>query len=106
MIIREHYLERIRPFYESDLIKVITGIRRCGKSVLMEQIEGELRRAGKRTLKLNFEERATQAAYGTAEALESYVASCLEASGEKLCKAPIHQLLQISPAASRMTAAR
>lgn len=42
MIIREKYLERIRPFYESDLIKVLIGIRRCGKSVLLKQIESEL----------------------------------------------------------------
>ena len=43
MITREHYLEQIRPFYDSDLIKIITDIRRCGKSVLMEQVETELR---------------------------------------------------------------
>lgn len=33
---REQYLKKIRPFYDDDgLIKVITGIRRCGKSCLM-----------------------------------------------------------------------
>lgn len=42
MIIREKYLSRIRPFYEQDLIKVITGIRRCGKSVILLQIIDEL----------------------------------------------------------------
>ena len=31
MIKRETYLKRIRGFYDKDLIKVITGIRRCGK---------------------------------------------------------------------------
>ena len=41
-MIREEYLERIRPFYESDLVKVLIGIRRCGKSVLLKQIEVEL----------------------------------------------------------------
>ena len=41
---REKYLNRIRPFYHSnDLIKVITGIRRCGKSSLMAMIADELR---------------------------------------------------------------
>lgn len=30
---REKYLKKIRPFYDSDIIKVITGIRRCGKSL-------------------------------------------------------------------------
>lgn len=44
MIIRENYLVRIRPFYEVDLIKVITGIRRCGKSVIMTQIMDEIRK--------------------------------------------------------------
>ena len=42
MIIREEYLKQIRPFYESELIKVIIGIRRCGKSVLLQQIQNEL----------------------------------------------------------------
>ena len=39
---REKYLQRIRPFYNSDIIKVITGIRRCGKSYLMRAIINEL----------------------------------------------------------------
>ena len=42
MVIRELYLNRIRPFYESEMIKVITGIRRCGKSTIMRQIIDEL----------------------------------------------------------------
>ena len=42
MITRKEYLERIRPFYDSDLIKVLIGIRRCGKSVLLKQIKAEL----------------------------------------------------------------
>ncbi len=43
MILRTQYLERIRPFYDSELIKVITGVRRCGKSVLLRQIADEIR---------------------------------------------------------------
>ena len=39
---RELYLSQIRPYYESDIIKVITGIRRSGKSVLLETIREEL----------------------------------------------------------------
>lgn len=38
MITREHYLQQVRPFYDSDLIKIITGIRRSGKSVVLQQI--------------------------------------------------------------------
>lgn len=40
---REKYLSRIRPFYhDDDLIKVITGVRRSGKSTIMKQIAEEL----------------------------------------------------------------
>ena len=42
LIKREQYLEHIRRFYESNLIKVLTGVRRCGKSVLLNQIKEEL----------------------------------------------------------------
>jgi predicted AAA+ superfamily ATPase len=47
MIIRESFLKPIRPFYEiMDLVKVIIGIRRCGKSVLLSQIAAELAEKG------------------------------------------------------------
>ena len=42
LIKRNQYLEHIRRFYESNLIKVLTGVRRCGKSVLLNQIKDEL----------------------------------------------------------------
>ena len=41
-LIRENYLKMIRPYYEADLIKVITGVRRAGKSVILESIRDEL----------------------------------------------------------------
>lgn len=44
---RENYLRAIRGFYhDPELIKVITGVRRCGKSCLMESIAMELRESG------------------------------------------------------------
>ena len=46
MIIREKYLSKIRPFYDQDLIKVMIGIRRCGKSVILTQIIDELKNNG------------------------------------------------------------
>lgn len=46
MIIREKYLSKIRPFYDVDLIKAITGIRRCGKSIIIKQIIDELKNNG------------------------------------------------------------
>ena len=58
MIKREKYLKRIRPFYEQDLIKVITGITRCGKSVILNQIMDELRQSGvkdEQIIYINFE---------------------------------------------------
>ncbi len=42
LIKRTQYLEHIKRFYESNLIKVLTGVRRCGKSVLLNQIKDEL----------------------------------------------------------------
>lgn len=44
---REKYLSKIRPFYhEADIIKVITGVRRCGKSSVMEMIADEIKQGG------------------------------------------------------------
>lgn len=43
---RETYLEQIRPYYESDIIKVITGVRRSGKSILLDTIRDELEEKG------------------------------------------------------------
>lgn len=58
MIIREKYLSKIRPFYDQDLIKVIMGIRRCGKSVILLQIINELKEKGipeSQIIYINFE---------------------------------------------------
>ncbi len=46
MLRRELYLSRIRGFYDSDLIKILVGIRRCGKSVILKQIINELQEKG------------------------------------------------------------
>lgn len=46
MIKRETYMRRIRPFIGSELIKVMTGIRRCGKSVMLELIKEEIKNSG------------------------------------------------------------
>ena len=73
MIIREHYISQIRPFYESDLIKIITGIRRCGKSVILRQILNELESQGKRCLFLDFDLRPVRAKISDADALIAHV---------------------------------
>ena len=46
MLKREIYLSKIRGFYDSDLIKILVGIRRCGKSVLLKQIIDEIKSTG------------------------------------------------------------
>lgn len=59
MIKRELYMKRIRPFINTDLIKVMTGIRRCGKSVMLELIKEELIESGVSStqfISINFED--------------------------------------------------
>ena len=73
MISREHYLAQIRPFYESDLIKIITGIRRCGKSIILNQVREELEAQHKKCLFLDFELRPVQRKIPDADALVSHV---------------------------------
>ena len=80
MIIREHYLKHIRPFYDSDLVKIITGIRRCGKSVILEQVQNELKTAGKNCLFLDFDLKPVRNMIPNADALIEYVN---ERSGEE-----------------------
>lgn len=60
MVERRLYLERLRQLKDQNLIKVITGIRRCGKSTLLEAFKDELIKSGVATeniIFLNFEER-------------------------------------------------
>lgn len=59
MISREIYMKRIRPFINTELIKVFTGIRRSGKSVMLELVKNELKKSGvsdKNFLCINFEQ--------------------------------------------------
>ena len=73
MITREHYLKQIRPFYDNDLVKIITGIRRCGKSVILQQVQDELKAAGKNCLFLDFELKPVRNTIPDADALIEYV---------------------------------
>lgn len=74
MINREHYIAQVRPFYDSDLIKIITGIRRSGKSVILEQIMAEIGATSDNIIALNFEDKAVSANILNGDALMSYVA--------------------------------
>lgn len=58
-IVRKEYLERLRNLKHKKLIKIITGIRRCGKSTVMEMFRDELLENGvdeNQIIFLNFED--------------------------------------------------
>ena len=80
MINRTAYIQKIRPFYESDLIKVITGIRRSGKSVVLEQVKNELLSQNKKFIYLNFEIRSVSLKITNDIELISYVEKEISAS--------------------------
>lgn len=80
MVIREKYLSKIRPFIGKDIIKVLTGIRRGGKSVLLEQICGEINSPN--TIFLNFEDMGNRHLC-SGEALHKYVCEKIGGSTEQ-----------------------
>ena len=64
MVKREEYLKKLNSFKEKELIKVITGLRRSGKSILMDQFIDYLKESGikdKQIIKINFEEKENEA---------------------------------------------
>lgn len=75
MIKRELYMSRIRPFIGGELIKVMTGIRRSGKSVMLELVKQELLESGIRAeqfISINFEDMR-YAALCSAQALHKEI---------------------------------
>ena len=75
MIKREKYMKPIREFYDGDLIKVITGIRRCGKSVILKQILEEIKERSDNIIFLDFEDTAVLNAIPDEMALLDYIES-------------------------------
>ncbi len=73
MIKREHYLKQIRGFYDSDLIKIITGIRRSGKSIILNQIIEEIKSKSDNVIYLNFEDQRIIANISNCSQLIEYV---------------------------------
>ena len=58
MIPRELYMERMKAYKDNKLIKVITGLRRCGKSTLLQLFKQDLLRSGvtdRHIIDINFE---------------------------------------------------
>lgn len=61
MIKRDLYMKKIRPFMDKDVVKVLTGVRRCGKSVMLQLIQEEMMENGvgrEQMLQINFETMA------------------------------------------------
>lgn len=80
---REKYLSRIRPFYDSDIIKVITGIRRCGKSCIIKAVINELLKNGTsedRIIYLPLDRRGFKEIH-TPEQLENKIESMIRDDG-------------------------
>ncbi len=73
---REYYLKKIRPFYhDHELIKVLTGIRRCGKSTILNLIKNELESSGiqkEQIIDINLDKRGFKS-IKTPEALEKKI---------------------------------
>ena len=86
MIKRERYMQRIRPFIGSELIKVLTGIRRAGKSVMLDLIKEELIEEGipdSQFITFNFES-LENAGYCTAESLYAELKRQISATSGKV----------------------
>ncbi len=93
MIKREKYIEPIREFYNGDLIKVITGIRRCGKSVILRQILEEIRERSDNVIFLDFEDTAVLNAIPDEMALLNYIDSHRK---ESLCYVFLDEVQRVS----------
>ncbi|HRX17388.1 MAG TPA: AAA family ATPase, partial [Spirochaetota bacterium] len=74
-------MRKIRPFINTPVIKVFTGIRRCGKSVMLELVQAELKKQAindKQIISLNFE----SASDGRVRTLDSILATIHEQSSK------------------------
>ncbi len=86
MIPRELYLRKIRPFIDTPVVKVLTGVRRCGKSVMLSLIRADLIRNGisdRQVLVLNFESRTDSRVKSIDSVLEAVKTQARTAQGER-----------------------
>lgn len=86
MILREKYMSKIRPFINQPIIKVLTGIRRSGKSVMLELIQNELINHGmdkKYFMSINLESKKNQFE-NTVDGIYEHVKRFVEKSNQKV----------------------
>lgn len=62
-----------KAFFDSDLVKIITGIRRCGKSVILKTIYDEINHISSNTIYLDFEDATDLKKADSADLLLNYV---------------------------------
>ena len=83
LVDRPLYLDRIEPFIDAPVVKVLTGLRRSGKSRLLELVTQRLRERGipdERIVHLNFDS-LEWASIASAQALHAYLAGVLPSKG-------------------------
>ena len=73
MICREHYIAPIRDYYDSDLIKILIGVRRCGKSVILDEILSEIKAKTDNIIDLDFEDASVLLSLPDAPTLIRYI---------------------------------
>ncbi len=86
MIKRELYMKKIRPFIDKPVVKVLSGIRRCGKSVMLELIQSELAERGvqkSQFISVNFESHAVQYVK-SADLTYEHIKNIAQAANQKL----------------------
>ena len=81
MIKRELFMERIRPFIRKDVVKVITGLRRSGKSVMLELLMDEIDDP-EHSIFINFESKKN-AGYAKSDKLYEYIIEKVGGSKDK-----------------------
>jgi predicted AAA+ superfamily ATPase len=82
-LVRERFLAQLRPFYDQNgLVKILTGIRRSGKSVILQEAASELRQrvGADRVIELNFE-LTELSQIATAQELDRYVSNLSTGDG-------------------------
>ena len=85
MILRKTYLDQIIPLIDKNLIKVLTGVRRSGKTVLLQQIQDYLLQHGRQknnVIYISFESKAN-AHLKNSDALYSYLIDAAKKAGGK-----------------------
>ena len=87
MVIRKEYLQKLKSWKDEQVIKVVTGIRRCGKSTLLAQYQDDLLASGisdNQIISINFEDLAFEPLLDY-KALYSYIV-------ERLCKGKMNYI--------------